>query len=142
MDVPEAVNTYVKTWNAQDLDGWLANFAPDGTYSDPVTGNPISGQALKDHFQGLVAGFPAWNFDTADLHQINESLAVWRWVMRATNSGSYRGMPPTGRTVTLPGVEFIEVKSGKVTRAEGYFDRMTMLAQLGLLPAPPTPGSE
>ena len=36
----------------------------------------------------------------------------------------------------LPGCEFIEVRQGLVQRVEGYFDRLSMLRQLGLVPVP------
>lgn len=135
MELPQIVSTYIDTFNRHDLDAWLATFVPDGTYSDPATAQPLSGQALKDYIGGAFAGFPDATFETVALHTITEDLAVWRWVMRGTNTGSYRGLPPTGRSLNLPGCEFIEVRAAKVHRVEGYFDRLSMLEQLGLVPA-------
>jgi len=137
MEIPQIVGTYIDTFNRRDLNAWLATFAPDGTYIDTGMAQPLSGQALKEHIAEALVGFPDWTFETVALHPIAENLAVWRWVMRATNTGSYRGLPPTGRTVILPGCEFFEVRGDKVHRAEGYFDRLSMLGQLGLAPRPP-----
>jgi steroid delta-isomerase-like uncharacterized protein len=137
MELPQIVSTYIDTFNRQDLDAWLATFAPDGTYNDPATAQPLSGQALKDHIGGAFAAFPDVTFETVALHAITQDLAVWRWVMRGTNTGSYRGLPPTGRSLNLPGCEFIEVRAARVQRVEGYFDRLSMLEQLGLVPRPP-----
>jgi hypothetical protein len=53
--------------------------------------------------------------------------------LRGTNTGSYREFPPTGCSVILPGCEFIEVWQGLVQRVEGYFDRLSMLQQLGII---------
>jgi steroid delta-isomerase-like uncharacterized protein len=136
MELPQIVKTYIDTFNRQDLDAWLTTFAPDGTYSDPTTTQPLSGQALKDHIGGAFAAFPDATFETVAVHAITEDLAVWRWVMRGTNTGSYRGLPPTRRSLILPGCEFIEVRASKVQRVEGYFDRLSMLEQLGLIPTP------
>ncbi len=140
MELPQIVRTYIDTFNRQDLDACLATFAPDGTYSSPGTAQPLSGQAIKDHFGGFFAGFPDATFETVAVHAITEHLAVWRWVLRGTHTGSYRGLPPTGRSVILPGCEFIEVRAGKLQRVEGYFDRLSMLEQLGLIPVPGQPG--
>ena len=136
MEIPQIVGTYIDTFNRHDLDVCLATFAPDGTYSDPGTAQPLSGQAIIDHFGGALTGFPDLTFETVAVYAITADLAVWRWVMRGTNTGSYRGLPPTGRSLILPGCEFIEVRHGLVQRVEGYFDRLGMLQQLGVVPAP------
>jgi heme-degrading monooxygenase HmoA len=52
--------------------------------------------------------------------------------MRGTNRGSLRGLPPTGATVTLPGVDLIRARDGGVERVQGYFDRTTLMEQLGV----------
>jgi len=116
MEIPQIVSTYIDTFSRHDLDAWLATFAPDGTCSDSGTTEPLSGQALIDHYGGLFAGFPDATIETVALHAITEDLAVWRWI--------------------LPGCEFIEVREGLVQRVEGYFDRLSILDQLGLVPRP------
>jgi steroid delta-isomerase-like uncharacterized protein len=141
MELPQIVRTYIDAFCRQDLDACLATFAPDGTYSDPATAQPLSGQAIIDHFGGVFAGFPDATTETVAVYAITEDLAVWRWVIRGTNTGSgYRGLPPTGRGVILPGCEFIEVRAGKLQRVEGYFDRLSMLEQLGVVPTSGQPG--
>jgi len=137
MELPKIVRTYIDTFSRQDLDAWFATFAPNGTYSDPATAQPLSGQTLKDYFSEFGAGFPDWTCKAVTVHAITEDLAVWRWIMHATHTGSFRGLPPTGRSLSWPGCEFIEVRQGLVQRVEGYFDRLSMLEQLGLVPRPP-----
>jgi steroid delta-isomerase-like uncharacterized protein len=142
MVIADVVKTYVDAFSRADLDAWMGTFAPAGTYSDPSSPQPISGQALRETFAGFFSAFPDARCETVGLHAISEQVSVWRWIMRATNTGAYRGMPPTGRTITLPGCEFIEIGNNKIKRAEGYFDRLTLMAQLGLAPSPaPAAGS-
>lgn len=136
MELPQIVSTYIDSFTRHDLDAWLATFAPDGTYSDPGTAQPLAGQAITDHFAGFFAGFPDATFETVSVHAITADLAVWRWVLRGTNTGSYRGLPVTSRSVILPGCEFIEVRDAKIHWVEGYFDRLSLLQQLGMVPAP------
>ncbi len=52
--------------------------------------------------------------------------------MRGINSGSMQGLPPSGRTVALPGVDIISVEDGGVRSVMGYFDRQQFSEQLGL----------
>jgi len=137
IELPQIVSTYIDAFCHQDLDACLATFAPDGTYSDPVTAQPLWGQALKDYFGAWFAGFPDATTETVGVHAITEDLVVWRWVLRGTNTGSNHDSPSTGRSLILSGCEFIEVGEAQVQRIEGYFDRLSILEQLGLVPGPP-----
>ncbi|HEY6406526.1 MAG TPA: nuclear transport factor 2 family protein, partial [Ktedonobacteraceae bacterium] len=74
-------------------DACLATFAPDGTYSDTATAQPLSGQAIKDYFGEFFAGFPDATTETVAVHAITEDLVVWRWVIRGANTGSNPGSP-------------------------------------------------
>ena len=137
MKIPEIVEMYMDSFCHHDIDAFFDTFAPDGTYSDPGTDEPISGQAIKDYLGGLLAAYPDAIFETVALHVITENLVVWRWIMYGINTGTFAGRPPTGRHVTLPGCDFIEVVDSKIQRVEGYHERLTLLQQRGLLPAPP-----
>ena len=137
METPAVVRQYVDAFNRADLDAIRDAFAVEGTYADPITGGPIKRDAVKVQFTGFYAGFPDAQFETVGLDPISEHMWVWRWVLHGTNSGSYRGLPSTGRSVALPGCEFIEVRGDKIHQVVGYFDRLTMLGQMGLAPGAP-----
>ena len=138
MAIPQIVRRYVEAWSTADLEGYLAAFAPDGTYSDPNLPEPTLAHGLKDHFAGFFAGFPDASCETVALDAISDNIAVWRFIIRGTNTGSLRGLPPTGHRVEVPGCEFIEVRGDHIRRVQGYIDRLTMLSQLGLAPSSPT----
>src|SRR4051794_13415026 len=104
METPLMVGTYIKQFTASGLDRWVTTFASDGTYSDPSTPEPVPSHHLGEHFGRFFAGFPDAKFDTVSINSISDHLWVWRWVLHATNTGSYRGLPTTGRSLTLPGV--------------------------------------
>ena len=141
MEIPEVVSDYVDAFAHADADRCASAFAPDGTYADAGTGGPLSGQAIRDHFAAFFGGFPDAACETVSLDPVTGQLAVWRWILRGTNTGPYRGIPATGRSLTLPGCEFIEVRGAKLHRVDGYFDRLTILAQLGLAPDPAAPAA-
>src|SRR5260370_26489481 len=44
IELPHIVSTYIDSFCRQVLYTWLATFAPDGTYKDPLTTQPLSGQ--------------------------------------------------------------------------------------------------
>lgn len=45
-------------------------------------------------------------------------------------------IPPTGRSLNLESVDFIEVVDGKFASWHAYYNQLSFMAQLGLLPAP------
>jgi hypothetical protein len=85
MEIPQIVKSYVKAWGARDLDGYLATFTSDGTYSDPNLPQPTLAHGLKEHFAGFFAGFPDASCETVALDAISDSLSVWRFIIRGTN---------------------------------------------------------
>ncbi len=136
MELPRIVSTYIETFCRGDLDACLATFAPEGTYISASTTHTFSGPAIRDLFGAYFTGLPDLTCETVALHAISADVAVWRWVVRGTNTGAFRGLPPTGRSVVLRGCDFISVRAGKLQRVEGYVDRLGLLQQLGALPAP------
>jgi hypothetical protein len=139
MELPEVIRAYVDAYCRGDLDGCVAAFAPTGTYIAPGMSQPASGQAIKEQFALLFAGFPDLSCETVALERISESLSFWRWILRGTNTNAYRGLPPTGRSFTMHGCEFMEVQGDKLHWVEGYFDRLTLLTQLDLAPGATAP---
>jgi steroid delta-isomerase-like uncharacterized protein len=128
---PKAATTaYFDAWIARDADAILATLADGGTYEDPGTGGPISGAALRAYVTGLWAAFADLTFDIAS-HAADGASA--QWVMRGTNTGAFRGLPPTGKDVTVRGADFFTfAPDGRIATVTGYFDGGAVPRQLGL----------
>ncbi len=123
---------YFDAWNQHDPQAIVATFAEGGAYHDPIVPQGVSGTALAEHTAGLFAAFPDISFEIVSVAQVNETTVAAQWVMRGTNSGSLRGLPPSGKAVALPGADFITVAGDKILLVEGYFDQKTYMEQLGL----------
>ncbi|MDE2384807.1 MAG: ester cyclase [Alphaproteobacteria bacterium] len=132
MDARKLVQTYIDAWSARDAGAILASLTEDGTYEDPSTGGPLSGDALRKHVGGLFAAFPDLNFELVSFGQTGETAAAFEWIMRGTNSGSMMGLPPTGKSIALRGADFVTFRDGKIAKVTGYFDRGETPRQLGL----------
>jgi len=63
-----------------------------------------------------------------------DTVAV-RWTARGTHTGELMGIAPTGKDVTVEGVQFDRVRDGKIVESHGLFDALGMLQQLGAVPA-------
>jgi predicted ester cyclase len=51
------------------------------------------------------------------------------------------GMPPTGKTVRVTGVNVARFAAGKIAESWFNFDMLTLLQQVGAIPAPEQGGS-
>jgi steroid delta-isomerase-like uncharacterized protein len=128
----EIAQQYFDAWNRKDAATVLATFTDDGTYSDPSSGGRLRGEALAAYMNGLWTAFPDLSFETVSVGAAAPDLVAAQWIMRGTNSGSMMGLPPTGKTVTLAGADFIRVANGKIRSVDGYFDTRAVPEQLGL----------
>ena len=54
----DAVKTYFDAWNDHNAEAILDSLTPDGTYSDPVGGENLSGQAYAAYANSLFTAFP------------------------------------------------------------------------------------
>ncbi len=132
MHAIELARRYVDAWNARDTGQLAASFRAGGTYQDPNTGGAIGTDALAGYAEGLFAAFPDLRFEELDYRESAGGQIVFAWMMRGTNRGSLRGLPPTGKSIALPGVDLIEVCDDGVRRVQGFFDRQALMEQLGL----------
>ena len=126
------VQRYLKAWNDRDADAILATLGDGGTYQDPSTGGPISGDALRAYVTGLWSAFPDLSFEEESIGETGPGRAAAQWIMRGTNTGSMMGLPPTGKKVELRGADFFTLRNGKIQTVTGYFDKGEVPRQIGL----------
>jgi predicted ester cyclase len=119
--------------NPGQLDQLATLVAPD--YVAPQTGD--HGQAaFVANIRELRAGFPDIHFTIDDLVAEGDRVAI-RWSWRATHTGPFRHLPPSGRAITNTGMAVYQLAAGKVTHSWVETDRLGALQQMGALPAPP-----
>jgi steroid delta-isomerase-like uncharacterized protein len=123
---------YFDAWNRHDAAAIVATFADGGTYTDPSTPGPLTGDAIGAYAGGLWAAFPDLSFDIVDITENPSGLVCAEWVMKGTNAGSLNGLPPSGVAVTLPGADFIRVDGDVIRSVQGYFDTAALPRALGL----------
>ena len=132
MNALAVAQSYFDAWTHRDADGIIAAFAEGGTYSDPTVGQGISREAAADYARGLWDVFPDLTFEIISNAEAGPGTVVAQWLMRGTNTGSLQGLPPTGRSVAVPGADFIQVEGDKILSVQGYFDSRAVPEQLGL----------
>ena len=131
MDHLAVAHRYFDAWNAHDADAIAATFASAGTYSDPQVSG-LDGAATGAYAAGLWDSFPDLHFEVLSAEATSDGCVAAQWVMRGTNRGSFVGLPPTGREVSVPGADFISFAEGGIAAVQGYFDGGSLPRQLGL----------
>lgn len=102
--------------------------------------NPLPGQAPGRDGQRQVielfrSAFPDLFVTAHDVIVSGQSAAV-RWSASGTHRGEVLGVAPTGRQVTLRGIDIVRVDDGRITERWGEFDALGLLTQLGAVAFP------
>jgi predicted ester cyclase len=78
------------------------------------------------------AAFPDWHSDPGLV--IGEGdLVVEQFTASGTQRGEIMGVPATGRTVRLNGINVFRVRDGRIVERWGRLDDLGLLSQLGLV---------
>jgi steroid delta-isomerase-like uncharacterized protein len=132
MEPIASCHAYFDAWIRRDADAMLSTFARGGTYRDPTTPGPIAGDALRGYAQRLWSAFPDLSFELGPVHRAGDHEVHAQWTMTGTNTGSLNGLPPTGKSVRVPGIDVIETGPDGIVGVTGYFDSAAVPRQLGL----------
>jgi predicted ester cyclase len=136
------VTKMVEALNTRDYPAFLALHDPDVTLTTGG-GLTVKGpQAAAQFGWAVLEAFPDARVS------IGSIISEGEWVcgeeaMEGTHtrplrdpSGQQPDVPPTGKRVVLKAAGIFRLKDGKVTDVRVYVDNLSLLAQLGLLPAP------
>src|SRR5262245_23501261 len=132
MSALETAKRYFDAWNRRSPTEIIAAIKVDGTYEDPMTGGPLTGDSIGRYAGGLFEAFPDLSFEILSAAETGPTTVAAQWIMRGTNTGSMQGAPPTGKSITLDGADFIVVSDDKVATVKGYFDTAEVPKQLGM----------
>ena len=131
---------FEQAWNLGNLAVLDELVAPNYINHNPaMPGLPPGPAGLKPIFTAFRQAFPDIYFTIED--QIAEGdLVVTRWTMRGTQQGELMGVPPTGKQVSVTGIETERLADGKIVEHWLNVDQLGMLQQLGVVPAPSQAG--
>ena len=137
--VRESFERGTDTFNAHDLDGFAAVLAENVTFEAPGGMRGEGKQACVAFFGSWFGAFPDARVDVHDLH-IADDVAVEEGTFTGTHNGVLHApsgdIPPTGCSVSVDYIQVLRFRDGKHVSFHLMFDRLLMLEQLGLIPAP------
>ncbi len=81
------------------------------------------------------SAFPDGRVTLEDLVAEGDRVAV-RLTFSGTQQGEFMGIPPTGKSFTLAGMNVFRIEHGKIAENWPQLDMLGLLQQLGVIPAP------
>lgn len=89
-----------------------------------------SDAGLKQHIAVAEAAFPRYVLDPDDIIAEGDKVLV-RFTWRGTHKNDFMGIPPTGRTIAVPGMIEYRVANGKIAEHWLQVDNAALMQQLG-----------
>ena len=110
--------------------------AEDYEEHDPLPGQGNGREGLKERASLFVSAL-APRFTVHDVIAEDDKVVV-RWTNDGQQVGDFLGMPPTGRSFSIAGIDIHRIRDDRLAEHWHVVDQLTMLQQLGVIP---TPGS-
>jgi steroid delta-isomerase-like uncharacterized protein len=126
------VRRYQEIYNSNDLEALSEIVSEDLLTPKIMPGIPAGIEGAKVAHQMMLAGFPDYQTTIDDLIAEGDKV-VARITMSGTNTGSFMGIPPTGKRILFTGMYVARIDDGKIVEHWGEEDGVSLLQQLGVL---------
>ena len=128
----EVVRAYFAALNERDYDKVAARFSDDCEFVSVASGVRFKGtESMLHGLREFAAAFPDWTVEVVRVVASGPYVAT-EWLTTGTHEGMFRGEYPTGIRFRREGCSVAEVEAGRIVRYRDYYDRATLLEQLGL----------
>jgi len=87
-------------------------------------------EGFKKVAQTFYSAFPDLKSTIEDIIAADDKVVV-RWVTRGTHSGSFMGIAPTNRQVTVTGITIDRIADGKIAESWTSWNVMDLIQQIG-----------
>jgi steroid delta-isomerase-like uncharacterized protein len=135
MDSGDRIRQAYSLINDGDIDGFGQMLADDFVEHEQIPGLEATKAGVIEFFRMQRAGFPDMRMEPEDV-LVDGDKAIARARMTGTHQGDFLGMPATGRRIDVQFIDIIRFSDDGLAREHwGVMDLMTMMQQLGAIPA-------
>jgi steroid delta-isomerase-like uncharacterized protein len=121
-------------FNKGDFDAVEGDFAPDAAFPTAPPGTSPDLNGFKQLVSMYRTAFPDLRVELED--QVANGAKVASLVsITGTHQGPLGELAATGKKIAIVGINFIEVRDGKIATVRGMSDQMGMMRQLGAIPS-------
>ena len=139
-DLKNRIDEYKLAWNSHDVNKIVSFFVDDGIYED------VAARIVKKGKRELTAYFDAMFVDYPDFKmEVKSSFGSDEWMcFEIISSGTHihstltkSATPATGKHFSVRAASIFQFRNGKIGRQSEYYNMMTLLEQVGLIPGQP-----
>jgi steroid delta-isomerase-like uncharacterized protein len=133
------IRAYVEmVWNGKQLDRAEEVVASDFIDHAPLPGQAPGLEGAKRKWAMYLTAIPDLRVTTEDLVAEGDKVAVRR-SYEGTHQGELLGIPATGKQLQVGSISIFRLVDGKIAENWEQLDRLALLQQLGVIPAPSAP---
>jgi steroid delta-isomerase-like uncharacterized protein len=130
------VREHMDSENVHDFDTTIGTFAHP-RYEIVPTDEVYDGESeVRRYFAETRAAFPDQRNELIALHHADDAVIV-EFDLLGTHLGPLRGIPATGRSFRTRMTAFFIFTGERIACERVYFDQLSILGQLGLVPGQP-----
>jgi steroid delta-isomerase-like uncharacterized protein len=105
----------------------------DHSFKNPMTPEPVGVDQHLGMMQMMTSAFDGTHILDLVLESGDYVIVSGRW--NGKHTGAFNGIPASGKTVEFPFIDIFHVKNGKVTDEHMEMNPMSIMQQLGAVPA-------
>ena len=108
--------------------------SPNAVFHVPGRPEPMRGPAGYLAIIGMMrGGFPDIQWTLEEIVAEGDKVAA-RFTMRGTHRGTFFGVPPTGKTISVQAMNIYRLSGGQFVEEHGQPDMLGLLQQIGAVP--------
>lgn len=121
-----------EVWNKGNMDVFNEFFANNFVYHDPAATKVNSLDDYRQFVSRIRTSWPDMHYTIEDMiSEGNKVVAHYTWL--ATHQKVFRGIQPTGKRVTHPGIAIYHFAGDKVVELWDVWDALGAYQQVGLI---------
>ncbi len=131
------IKMYTNTWDEIINHGKLDYFNDLNFTTDVVMHihpDIVGIDSARAYYANYLTAFSNIKFSIIDVFSQGDKL-VKHWDFKGRHTGTFFGIPATGKDVELEGVTLVKMRGGKIAEEQDFFDNLSFMQQLGLIPA-------
>jgi steroid delta-isomerase-like uncharacterized protein len=126
------------TFNEHDISKMLPLVAPDCSFTNVPLNRTFQGHSgFREFIEGWLTAFPDYKLEITNMVCSNDRCIV-EFTGRATHTGNLAlpngNVQPTNKRVELKFINAYDFRGGLITKQRMYYDGVSMLTQLGIMP--------
>lgn len=131
------VKRVIDGFNSHNLEATIQPLANDVKGEASGTNKVMSKDEIREFNKRFLDAFPDLHFEIQDTVSQGDRVALF-WRATGTHSRPLLTdmgvtIPPTNKSIRVPGVTHLEIRNGMVIRQEVIWDQLDFLTKLGLV---------